>query len=72
MLAHIVFQKIDKNVATFSKKINQLIRKEFLFKGLIITDDISMKALNENLIEITKKSYNAGWDVLQCIETYQK
>ena len=64
MLAHIIYPKIDSEVATYSKKINTIIRKELFFKGLILTDDISMKALNDNLNIIIKKSYNAGCDVV--------
>ena len=64
MLAHIIYPKIDNEVATYSKKINKIIRKELLFKGLILTDDISMKALNDNLNTIIEKSYSAGCDVI--------
>ena len=64
MLAHIIYPKIDKEIATYSKKINKIIRKELFFKGLILTDDISMKALSDNLSVIIKKSYNAGCDVI--------
>ncbi len=64
MLAHIVYSKIDNEVATYSKKINKIIRNELFFKGLILTDDISMKALSDNLTIILKKSYNAGCDVI--------
>ena len=48
MTAHILYKKLDKfNVATFSKKIIQkIIRKKLGFKGILISDDISMKALN--------------------------
>ena len=64
MLAHIFFTKIDSEVATYSKKINSLIRVYNKFKGLIITDDIGMKGLQDNLEKIVKKSYNAGCDVI--------
>ena len=64
MLAHIKFTKIDNKVATYSKRVNNLLRKKFLFKGLILTDDISMKALDDDLTEITKNSYKAGCDVV--------
>ena len=64
MLAHIIFKEIDDKVATYSAKINKLIRNKFLFKGLIITDDISMKALDDDLVDVTKNSYNAGCDVI--------
>jgi len=64
MLAHIVYPRVDNEVATYSKKINKIIRKELFFKGLILTDDISMKALSDNLKIIIKKSYSAGCDVV--------
>ncbi len=64
MLAHIIYPKIDNEVATYSKKINKIIREELFFKGLILTDDISMKALSDNLTKILKKSYSAGCDVI--------
>ena len=69
MTAHIVYSKIDsKNVATFSKKIiNEIIRKKIGFKGIIMSDDISMKALKYNLITNAKKSLLAGCNlVLYC------
>ncbi len=69
MTAHILYKKIDnKNVATFSKKvINEVIRKRIGFKGIIISDDISMKALKYDLITNAKKSLDAGCNlVLYC------
>ena len=65
MLAHIVFENIDNEVATYSRFIiEKLLRKKFNFKGLVISDDISMKALKDDMIEIVKKSYNGGCDVV--------
>ena len=64
MLAHIFFTKIDSKVATYSKKINSLIRGYNKFNGLVITDDISMKGLQDNIKEIVIKSYKAGCDVI--------
>ena len=69
MTAHILYSKIDsKNVSTFSKKIiSEIIRKKIGFKGIIITDDISMKALKYDLITNAKKSLLAGCNlVLYC------
>mgnify|MGYP001187206248 FL=1 len=69
MTAHILYSKIDsKNVSTFSKKIiNEVIRKKIGFKGIIISDDISMKALKYDLITNAKKSLLAGCNlVLYC------
>ena len=69
MTAHILYSKIDKkNVATFSKKIiTQIIRKKLGFKGILISDDISMKALKYDLLTNAKKSIKAGCNlVLYC------
>ena len=69
MTAHILYTKIDsKNVSTFSKKIiNKIIRKKIGFKGILMSDDISMKALKYDLITNAKKSLSAGCNlVLYC------
>ena len=57
MTAHILYKKIDsENVATFSKKIiEETIRKRIGFKGILMSDDISMKALKYNLVTNAKK-----------------
>jgi beta-N-acetylhexosaminidase len=69
MTAHILFKKIDPlNVTTFSKKIiSGMIRKKIGFKGILMSDDISMKALKYDLITNAKKSLEAGCNlVLYC------
>jgi len=69
MTAHILFKKIDPlNVTTFSKKIiSEMIRKKIGFKGILMSDDISMKALKYDLITNAKKSLEAGCNlVLYC------
>ena len=74
MTAHILYSKIDKhNVATFSKKIiSQIIRKKIGFKGILISDDISMKALKYDLVTNAKKSLIAGCNiVLYCAGNYK-
>ena len=62
MTAHILYTNYDKvNVATFSKKIiRNIIRKKIMFKGILISDDISMKALKYDLVTNAKKSLEAG------------
>lgn len=65
MLAHIIYSNIDKEVATYSKKINNnILRGQFNFKGLILSDDISMKAIKGNLSDKTRKSYYGGCNVI--------
>ncbi len=74
MTAHILYSKIDtKNVSTFSKKIiKELIRKKIGFKGILMSDDISMKALKYDLITNAKKSLSAGCNlVLYCAGNIQ-
>ena len=75
MTAHILYEKIDKNnVATFSKKIiSEIIRKQIGFKGILISDDISMKALKYDLVTNAKKSLLAGCNiVLYCAGNYKE
>ena len=61
MTAHILYSKLDnKNVATLSRKIiKDKIRKKIRFNGILISDDISMKALKYNLVVNAKKSLEA-------------
>ena len=69
MTAHIIYSKIDpKNVSTFSKKIiKEIIRKKIGYKGILMSDDISMKALKYDLVTNAKKSLSAGCNlVLYC------
>ena len=68
MTAHIVFNSIDsKNCVTHSKKAVQYIRNNIGFKNLIISDDISMKALQYSFEENIIKAYDAGCNlVLHC------
>ncbi len=69
MTAHILYPKLDhKNPATLSKKIIiNIIRKKMRFTGILVTDDISMKALKYDLVTSAKKSIEAGCNlVLYC------
>ena len=69
MTAHILYKKLDKdNVASLSKKIiKDIIRKKLGFKGIIMSDDISMKALQFDLVTNARKSIEAGCNlVLYC------
>jgi beta-N-acetylhexosaminidase len=75
MTAHILYEKIDNiNVATFSNKIiNSIIRKKIGYSGILISDDISMKALKFNLVTNAKKSLSAGCNiVLYCAGNYKE
>lgn len=68
MTAHILYSKIDnKFPATISKKIINLIRNQIGFKNILMSDDISMKALKGKMQDLTKAIIGAGCDlVLHC------
>jgi beta-N-acetylhexosaminidase len=69
MTAHIVFTAIDDRApATFSRRvIDDVIRGEIGFDGVLISDDISMAALDGALAERTRRALAAGCDLaLHC------
>ena len=68
MTAHIIFNQIDnKYTVTHSKKLIKLIRNKIGFKNILISDDLSMKALKDNLEINTIKTFNAGCNIaLHC------
>lgn len=68
MVSHIVIESIDdKNPATISSKIiEDLLREKMNFDGVVITDDMLMKAISDS-ISIEKasvKSIKAGADII--------
>jgi len=69
MTAHIIYKSYDsKNTATHSKTIiDEVIRGHIGFKGILISDDISMKALKFDIKTNSIKALNAGCNlILHC------
>ena len=64
MTGHVVFSAMDDKPATLSPAVMSHIRDEIGFDGLIMTDDITMKALDLGLDEIARGSLEAGCDVV--------
>ncbi len=64
MTAHLVYDQIDPQPATISSVMIQLIRDRIGFDGLIMTDDISMKALSGAPEDIARQALMAGCDVV--------
>jgi beta-N-acetylhexosaminidase len=66
MTAHVIYSAIDKTApATLSRKIiKSVIRGQIGFRGLLITDDLSMKALSGSFEEKCTKALKAGCDML--------
>jgi beta-N-acetylhexosaminidase len=70
MTAHVVYTSIDPTApATTSKTvIDEVVRGYIGFDGLLMTDDITMKALKGTLTERVKNSIAAGCDmILHCM-----
>ena len=71
MTAHLVYDQIDPQPATISAMMIELIRGTIGFEGLIMTDDISMKALSGSLSALSRQSLQAGCDIiLHCNGTF--
>jgi len=65
MTAHIIYEDIDSfNPATHSKAVIKVIRNEINFKGILITDCITMQALREGPQVNAQKSFDAGCDLV--------
>ena len=68
MTAHVKNNQLDSLYpATLSKKvIQQILRQDWQFEGLVFSDDLQMKAVNDlfNFEIILQKSIEAGVDVL--------
>ena len=69
MTAHVIYKSYDKQYACTHSKIiiNEVIRKLINFKGIIISDDISMGALKFNLEINAIRALDVGCNlILHC------
>jgi beta-N-acetylhexosaminidase len=69
MTAHVVYESIDpqRPATTSAKVVRDVIRGEIGFDGLLMSDDLSMKALDGPLSVRAKQALFAGCDlVLHC------
>lgn len=69
MTAHVVYEAIDPDrpATTSPIVISEIIRGEIGFDGLLLTDDLSMKALSGSFRERAEAAFRAGVDVaLHC------
>lgn len=66
MTAHVVYTAIDRNrpATTSRKAIKKIIRESLGFDGLLMSDDLSMKALSGDFRQRAKDSLSAGCDVV--------
>lgn len=67
MVAHIIYSQIDPDMPSSLSKIiiNDIIRKEIGYDGLLFTDDLDMKALDKygTIVERANLSLQAGCDI---------
>lgn len=66
MTAHVAFPQIDSAAPTFSRFwLNQVLRKQLGFKGLVLSDDLSMKGAHTagNPLQRTRQALQAGCDM---------
>lgn len=65
MTSHAHYRALDpENPATLSPAINQRLLRETLgFKGLLISDDLCMKAMKGSLAELSLKAFLNGVDI---------
>ena len=66
MTSHVLYKNIDNFPPTLSNKWIQILRNDFRYKGLVFSDDLSMKALNEfgEIQDNVLKSISIGCDCL--------
>ena len=67
MVAHVVYEKIDKSIATYSSKWLGTVLREYLdFRGVVFSDDLSMKAaaIDDEYLVRTKLALQAGCDMV--------
>ena len=65
MCAHILFPEIDSNIPSFSKIwIEDILKNELNYQGLILSDDLSMEGAGEEDCSIkTRNALQAGCDM---------
>ena len=76
MTAHVVYKTLDPNFpATLSEIVlQQIVRSEIKFQGMLVTDDMEMKAIDERygIEDSTVKAVVAGNDIVLICHTPDK
>ena len=73
MVAHILFPVLDPEYPSSMSKaiITGLLRNDMHFEGVIITDDLTMGAIEKDYPEAAVRSFIAGSDLLLVVRDYE-
>ena len=72
MTAHVIFDPLDSYPATMSRPVlHGLLREKLGYDGLVVTDDIEMRAIADNygIEDTVVRGVNAGVDQFLCCHT---